>query len=62
MTDTPDPAAFRAQLDQAQAGLRDLAAPVAEFWKALMAAGMSEGAATIIVAQWVAAVVQQSKP
>ncbi len=61
MTQEFDPAAFRAQLDQAQAALKDLAQPIAEFWKALIAAGLDMGAATAVTCQWVAGVLQQGK-
>jgi hypothetical protein len=48
-----EPSAFRAQVDQAQAAFKDLAPAIAEFWKALIASGMTENAATLVVCQWV---------
>ena len=61
MTQEFDPAAFRAQLAQAQAALKDLAQPISEFWKALVEAGMDKSAATATVCTWVAGVLQQGK-
>ncbi len=52
MADQPDRAAFRSQLDQQEAAAIDLAPTVAGFWKALIAAGMAEDAATEMTATY----------
>lgn len=52
MAEPIDPAALRAKMDQAQQTLRDLSPPIAQFWKSLVAEGMSETAATACVVEW----------
>ena len=55
MTEQFNPDAFRAQLDQAGAAFKDLAVPIADFWKALVGAGMDKSAATATVCTYVSA-------
>jgi len=57
-----NPDAFRAQLDQAGAAFKDLAVPIADFWKALVAAGMAKDAATATVCTYVSALFTLQRP
>lgn len=56
MAEVPGPEKFQAMLDQALAGMTDMARVTVSMWKSLMSEGMSEAAATYVVAAWVAAI------